>query len=130
MNQFYELDQFAQRENTNVTFNKEARDKFLTFAKSPAALWSGNFRDLSGSLQRMATLATTTGARITLDLVDQEIHHLQSLWHDATVTSGRETDNNGILEKFLSRTQLQVMEWQEEQGADVNAKDKDGVTPR
>ncbi|MCL2641228.1 MAG: RNA repair transcriptional activator RtcR, partial [Phycisphaerales bacterium] len=106
----YELDQFAQRENTNVTFNKEAREKFLTFAKSPAALWTGNFRDLSGSLQRMATLATTTGARITLDLVEQEIHHLQSLWHDAATASGREADGDGVLEKFLSRTQLQTLD--------------------
>ena len=57
----YELDQFARRENTNITFNKEARDRFLAFAKSPAALWTGNFRDLSGSLQRMATLTGGSG---------------------------------------------------------------------
>jgi len=75
----YELEQFARREGVNVTFNKEARERFLTFAKSPAALWIGNFRDLSGSINRMATLAP--GARIGVDLVEAEIKHLQALWH-------------------------------------------------
>jgi len=76
----YELDQFARRENANVTFNKEARGRFLAFAKSSAAHWTANFRDLSGSIQRMATFAGATGARITLDLVEQEIHQLQQRW--------------------------------------------------
>src|SRR5262249_11538798 len=90
-NVLYELEQFARRENKNVTFNKEAREQFLAFAKSSRALWTGNFRDLSGSLQRMATLAGATGARITQDLVDQEIDHLRSLWQhtpSAAATAG------------------------------------------
>jgi transcriptional regulatory protein RtcR len=84
----FELDQFARRENVNVTFNKEARERFLEFAQSPAALWLGNFRDLSGAIQRLATLAT--GARITLDLVEAEIAHLQSLWQPLGAATVRE----------------------------------------
>lgn len=41
----YELERFAQREGTRVTFNKEARDRYLAYAMSPAAAWTGNFRD-------------------------------------------------------------------------------------
>jgi transcriptional regulatory protein RtcR len=87
----YELDRFAERNNTHVTFNKEARKKFLTFATSSTALWSANFRDLNGAVTRMATLAP--GGRITKDVVQEEISRLKVLWNTA------ETDTN---KKFLN----------------------------
>ena len=77
----YELDRFAERNNMHVTFNKEARIKFLTFATSTTALWSANFRDLSGAVTRMATLAP--GGRITKDVVQEEILRLKALWNNA-----------------------------------------------
>ncbi|HBL30091.1 MAG TPA: transcriptional regulator, partial [Acidobacteria bacterium] len=43
----YELEQISARDGTNVTFNKEARQRFLAFAVSPDAAWAANFRDLS-----------------------------------------------------------------------------------
>jgi transcriptional regulatory protein RtcR len=61
-----------------VTFSKEAREEFLQFALSPGALWSGNFRDLNAAVARMATLAQ--GARISVDLVREEIARLQASW--------------------------------------------------
>jgi transcriptional regulatory protein RtcR len=87
----YELDRFAERNNTHVTFNKEARKKFLTFATSSSALWSANFRDLNGAVTRMATLAP--GGRITTDVVQEEISRLKALWNTD------ETDTN---KKFLT----------------------------
>ena len=113
----YELDQYARRENTNVTFNKEARERFLAFAKSPAALWTGNFRDLSGSLQRLATLAGGAGGggaagggggRITLDLVEEEIRHLQSRWQHAAASTGSAVDT--VLGQFLSASQIKELD--------------------
>jgi transcriptional regulatory protein RtcR len=101
----YELEQFARREGRNVTFNKEARDRFLAFAKSPAALWSGNFRDLSGSVHRMATLAPA--ARITLDCVETEIRHLQSLWKHQT---GGTASGAGELNTHLTAAQIQALD--------------------
>lgn len=74
----FELDQYAQRMNVQVTFNKEARQRFLQFAMMPEALWTGNFRDLNGAVIRMATLAA--GGRITVDLVDEEISRLRRAW--------------------------------------------------
>lgn len=113
-NVLYELDQFARRENTNVTFNKEARERFLAFAKSPAALWTGNFRDLSGSLQRMATLAGGSGGgggRITLDLVEQEIRHLQTLWqHSAASSATGAAGGATLLGPYLSANQIQELD--------------------
>lgn len=61
-----------------VRFNAQARTRYLRFARSPDALWSGNFRDLSASMTRLATLAD--GGRISTALVDAEIQRLQWLW--------------------------------------------------
>lgn len=74
----YELDRFADRHNTHVSFNKDAQKKFLSFAVSPDALWSANFRDLNGAVTRMATLAS--GGRITAEVVEEEISRLKALW--------------------------------------------------
>lgn len=74
----YELERFAEREGTRAAFNKEARDRYLAFATSPAARWAGNFRDLAASVTRMATLSP--GGRIGADCVKAEIARLELLW--------------------------------------------------
>ena len=61
-----------------VRFNVEAKTQYLKFAQSGDALWSGNFRDLSASVTRLATLAD--GGRISTSLVDAEIQRLKWLW--------------------------------------------------
>lgn len=74
----YEMEQVTRQTGVRVTFNKEARDRFLAFAVSPEARWSGNFRDLNAAVSRMATLATSK--RITLGLVEEEIGRLRLQW--------------------------------------------------
>ena len=74
----YELDRFAEREGRRVTFNKEARDRYLGFAVTAEARWTGNFRDLAGSVTRMATFSPK--GRIDLACVDAEIARLKRLW--------------------------------------------------
>lgn len=74
----FELRRFLEREGQNVTFNKEARQRYLAFATGPEAAWSANFRDLSASVTRMATLAPH--GRITTEVADQEIDRLQASW--------------------------------------------------
>jgi transcriptional regulatory protein RtcR len=81
----YELDRFAERESERVNFNKEARARYLTFAMTPEAIWSGNFRDLAASVTRMATLAPS--GRIGTSEVDEEITRLRSLWSSRLATS-------------------------------------------
>jgi len=51
----------------SVRFSNEARAAYLRYAQSPEALWTGNFRDLSASVTRLATLADS--GRIGLSLV-------------------------------------------------------------
>jgi len=63
-------------------FNAEARSAYTRFAVSNEALWSGNFRELSASITRMATLSD--GGRITEPLVRQEITRLRAAWNRET----------------------------------------------
>jgi transcriptional regulatory protein RtcR len=106
----YELDRFAERHNTRVTFNKEARKRFLSFAVSAKAHWTANFRDLIGAVTRMATLSQ--GGRITRDNVDEEIARLKDHWRsskedgkDHMVTHILGADQAARLDRF-DRVQL------------------------
>ncbi len=93
----YEIDRYAEREGNRVTFNKEARRAYLKFATSHDARWSGNFRDLAGSVTRMATFAQT--GRIDEELVDMEIARLRRHW------ISDECDGDGLA-TYLSEDQL------------------------
>src|SRR5262249_54579488 len=39
----YELECFGKRSGVHITCSREARERFLNFATSPEALWTGNF---------------------------------------------------------------------------------------
>ncbi len=85
----YELERFASRHGSRVTFSREARSAYLAFARSLDCPWRGNFRDLNASVTRMATLAP--GGRITTAEVAEEIDRLRQLWA-ATPPHGVEDD--------------------------------------
>ena len=55
---------------------------YLKFAQSTEATWNGNFRDLSASVTRLATLAE--GGRISTVLVEAELQRLRWLWQRGT----------------------------------------------
>ncbi|WP_109809622.1 RNA repair transcriptional activator RtcR [Sphingosinithalassobacter portus] len=97
----YELDRFAEREGDRITFNKEARDRYLDFATSGPAKWTGNFRDLAASVTRMATLSPK--GRIDRECVETEIGRLQRLW------GGHEVQEDA-LGAFLSGEQLAMLD--------------------
>ena len=82
----YLLERFSAELGQLVRINKEARIKYMKFASSPAAKWSGNFRDLSASVLRMATLADS--GRITNEGVDAELLRLGSLWKSDFAETG------------------------------------------
>ncbi len=74
----YLLREFGAEHGQMVRFNKEARDRYMRFAMSQEARWTGNFRDLSASITRMATLAES--GRINDAIVEGEIKRLRQLW--------------------------------------------------
>lgn len=80
-NLIYELAQSDRELGVQVGFSTNAREKFLNFATNPATLWPGNFRDFSGSVRRLCTLAPR--GRITRAMVDSEISTLQHDWQSA-----------------------------------------------
>ncbi len=99
----YELARFGSKNGVRVSMNKEARQLFLKFATSPDAIWSANFRDLSGAVTRMATLASQ--GRITQEEVKQEIQSLQQRWKD------KPRDNhNSSLKKILEPSQISQLD--------------------
>lgn len=98
----YELDRYADVNGQKITFNKEARDRYLKFSSSNEASWSGNFRDLSASITRMATFANV--GRISTEEVDDEVARLKQTWNI------RPDDRHNILTNFLSDKALNEMD--------------------
>jgi transcriptional regulatory protein RtcR len=101
----FELERFAKAHRRQVRMNKEAREAFLKFAKSPEAKWSANFRDLNAAVTRMATLAPK--GRITVDCVAAEVARLREGWRELAADGGVERPEawGGELDPF-DRVQL------------------------
>ena len=74
----YELARYAKEYGLMPRFNRESRSAYLQFATSNEALWQGNFRELTASITRMATLAPQ--GNITIEQVEQEIKRLKQNW--------------------------------------------------
>jgi transcriptional regulatory protein RtcR len=74
----HQLALVGQELGKQVRLTREARSAYLAYAQSPEALWLGNFRDLSASVTRLATLAES--GRIGVELVQAEISRLRWLW--------------------------------------------------
>ncbi len=87
----FELDQFAERNGTRVTFSREALNHFVKFATSNEASWNGNFRDLNGAIIRMATFAES--GRISVEVVNEEIERLRAAWQNSSATFGEGLEN-------------------------------------
>lgn len=77
----FELARSERALGVQVGFNADARERFLRFASDPGTAWPGNFRDFSGSVRRLCTLAPR--GRITRAMVDHEIETLRLNWHHA-----------------------------------------------
>jgi transcriptional regulatory protein RtcR len=82
-----------------VRFNAEARVVYIRFATGPDAEWSGNFRELSASVSRLATLAD--GGRIGEPLVREEIERLRAAWRPVSAEG---------LEGVLSPQQIEALD--------------------
>lgn len=97
---------YSTENNRVVRFNAEARALYLQFAQSHEASWRGNFRDLSGSITRLATLAE--GGRIGVDLVQAELQRLRWLWQRDPVPR---TDDSAVdLSQWLPAAQLDQLD--------------------
>lgn len=91
----------------SVRFATEARARYLRFAQSPQAVWTGNFRDLAGSITRLATLADN--GRITTALVDAECERLQWQWQRSP-GGGSQTLASADLSHWLDASALAALD--------------------
>lgn len=109
----FELQRFANLHQRQLRFHSEALETYLKFAKSHEATWQGNFRDLTASVTRMATLAD--GSRISKDIVEHEVGRLKQLWKTDMGKTGLwksselSTDSH-FLAQFLSDEQLAALD--------------------
>lgn len=102
----YELDRLATRNGVRVTFNREARERFLAFAAGSEGLWPANFREFAGALTRMTTLAA--GGRITEAMVEEETRALRTAWcHGADAEA---TEGPGCLDQILPEPQRAALD--------------------
>ncbi|WP_309380968.1 RNA repair transcriptional activator RtcR [Cerasicoccus frondis] len=74
----FECCRFEEEHGRKVRFKKEAYRVYMDFAQSSEGKWAGNFRDLSSSITRMATLAGSR--RINEDVVGRELERLREQW--------------------------------------------------
>lgn len=88
-NMRFELARAEKALGIRVGFNTDAAEAWLRFAKAPATPWPGNFRDFSGAILRLCTLAPR--GRITRQQVEGEIATLKHNWRAA------ENDRDGKL---------------------------------
>ncbi|WP_249033309.1 RNA repair transcriptional activator RtcR family protein [Silicimonas algicola] len=88
----YELARAERTLGTRVGFNADAAEAWLRFARAADTPWPGNFRDFSGAILRLCTLAPR--GRITRAQVDNETETLKRRWR----TSERDLDARLIAE--------------------------------
>jgi transcriptional regulatory protein RtcR len=110
----HQLALVSQDLGKQVRFTTEARGDYLRFAQSSEAIWSGNFRDLSASITRLATLGEH--ARIGAALVAAEIARLRWQWegdtsthHDAAVSLTAVMGTAADALDYFDRLQLQAV---------------------
>jgi transcriptional regulatory protein RtcR len=78
----FELERIGDALNQRLSVSREARDRYLAFARSSEAHWRGNFRDFGASVRRMGTLCE--GGRISVREVDDELERLRVQWRGRT----------------------------------------------
>jgi transcriptional regulatory protein RtcR len=111
----FELERVGDDVKQRLTLSREARDRYLAFARSPEALWSANFRDFGASVRRMATLCE--GGRISVAEVDDEVERLRAQWRgerraagDADGGAGDRPAADGVLGRLLDRQALAALD--------------------
>lgn len=104
----FELERVGDGLNQRLTMSREARERYLTFARSAEARWSGNFRDFGASLRRMATLCE--GGRISVSEVDDELERLRAHWRGERDAATEPPQPDGALDRLLDGARLSTLD--------------------
>ena len=104
----FELERLGDDLKQRLTMSREARERYLHFARSAEALWSGNFRDFGASLRRMATLCD--GGRISVSEVDDELERLRAHWRVEREAAREVPELDGTLDRLLDVGRLSALD--------------------
>lgn len=105
----YELSRLGDLAQVKYHFEPTAKQAYLQFAQSKEAIWAGNFRDLTASMNRLTTLAEDYCIR--LDDVTAEISRLQLLWQGyLTNYQNEDSSDDSFLNQFLTKEQIQQLD--------------------
>jgi len=104
----FELERVGDDLKQRLTMSREARERYLHFARSAEARWSGNFRDFGASLRRMATLCE--GGRISVSEVDDEIQRLRAHWGGEREAIPGVHESDGMLDGLLDSSRLSALD--------------------
>src|SRR4051812_3039685 len=104
----FELERVGDALHQRLTMSREARERYLAFARAPEARWSGNFRDFGASLRRMATLSE--GGRISVKEVDDELERLRTLWRGEHVPARQAHESDGTLDRLLDGARMSALD--------------------
>jgi transcriptional regulatory protein RtcR len=104
----FELERLGDDLKQRLTMSREARERYLHFARSTEALWSGNFRDFGASLRRMATLCD--GGRISVSEVDDEFERLRAHWRVEREAAREAPESDGTLDHLLDAGRLSAID--------------------
>ena len=104
----FELERVGDDLKQRLTMSREARERYLNFARSAEARWSGNFRDFGASLRRMATLCD--GGRISVSEVDDEMERLRALWPGEPEVAKETHESDGTLERLLESSRVSALD--------------------
>ncbi len=109
----------GRRIGKKLEFQESARQKYLRFAASPEAVWSGNGHDLRSSATRLATLAeigkkdSEKILTVTVEMATEEISRLKTLWAGETpvVRTVAESSGTALEDARFARQVLGAERW-------------------
>jgi transcriptional regulatory protein RtcR len=104
----YELAKSQAKEGVCYRFPAQARQRYLKFATSEEAVWSGNFRDLTASVERMTTLCE--GGVIDDGVVEDEIEMLKASWKGLAKKTNGTTGSTDLVSRVLPAHTLNLFD--------------------
>lgn len=104
----YELAKSQAKEGVCYRFPAQARQRYLKFATSEEAVWSGNFRDLTASVERMTTLCE--GGVLDDGVVEDEIKMLKAMWEGHQMPGSKQSHAQDLVTKVLPGHTLNLFE--------------------
>lgn len=104
----YELAKLGHLHGTRYRFLAPARRAYLDFASSKEALWSGNFRDLAASIERMTTLCDN--GVLNEMVVEDEIQTLRASWSGEAAGGKGQTSGVDLVEQVLPGKAMNLLE--------------------